>query len=385
MGQLVLSLTTALGLLAGVTGELGLRAEGRGAALVPAGQELHGRAGATATPTATATADALQLRLTTTYAPRIATSDVAVAPVPFVDHLLSLGLETHHARPWHVTAGASAFRGQTDPLADPLRATATSPEQYGALRPIDYEWLQSRAGAELSLDARSTLSGGASWFVTRASAPTDRALYPTRRDGGVDGAWSRAMTPRDTVRVGGRLGLAWVLGPEGEEATTLLGATVSWRRRLTPAVEGWGGLGATLVGEGRLFDGAGGTGVIPTAEAGFSRDAAGYAVGLQGSVRLAPALDAFTGEVRAVCDTAWQLTWRTAPRLSVRAGATAGAWLDGDVWVAGLDARAIWSLRERLSLEAGVVGRAQHDRRPAVPSFAESALVVAASWRTGPL
>lgn len=377
----VLCLIGALGLSAGVNAELGIRAEGRATALARADERLHPRAGATSAPSATLVADAWQLRLTTAYTPRIASTDLAADPLPLIDHQLSLRLETRHARPWRANAAASAFRGATDPLSDPLRTAPTTPGQFAAARPVSYEWLSARAGAELSLDARTVLAGGGSWLVTRAASPGDRGLLPTTRDATLVASLSRGLTPLDTLVLSARYTQAQTVRTDSEGAT-LAGAAGSWRRRVSARLEAWAGAGATLV---RESPGAGAFGVIPTAEGGFARAAEGLRLTLQGAARLAPAVDALSGDVVAVAETSWLVTWRASQRLSLRGSASGGTWLTGRVAFGGFDGRAVWSVRERLTLEAGLVARTQLDLRPEYPSFTESAVVAAVAWRTGPL
>lgn len=380
-GEVLLSLIAALGLSASVSAELGVRAEGRATTVVAADQRSPARAGATASPSANVVADAWALRLTSAYAPRIASNDLAADPIPVVDHALTLRLETRHSRPWRAHATAGAFRGVTDPLADPSGAAATTPGQFAVARAVAYEWLQARAGAVIIVDARTTLTGGGSWRLARARDAAESALFPTAREAALTGSLSRRTTPLDTLALSVRYMEVQTETLLAEEAATLAGAAGSWRHAFSTRLEAWADAGATLVGE--TLGGA--LGVIPTAEGGFARAGDGLRLTVQGVARLAPSVDGLTGEVAVVAETSWQVTWRASRRLSLQAAATGGAWLTGRVAFAGIDGRAVWTLRERLTLEGGLVGRAQRDLRPEYPSFTESAVVAAVAWRTGPL
>lgn len=375
-----LGLIAALGTFAGLDAEVAVRAEGRASAVVPSTLRPEPRAEAAILPSATVLADAWRLRLITAYAPRVTSSDLVARPAPSVDHLLSLRLQTHHAAPWRAEAAASAFRGATDPLADPLRSAATTPGQYGALRPIPYEWLNTRAAAAAPLGPRTTLGGGGSWIVTRAQSSADGGRFPTRLEGALEGSVSQGLTARDTLLLATRFSRTTVVTRPGDAIAALLGASAALRRRLTASVEAWGGGGAVLVTEADPWSFA--QYVLPTAEAGIQRT--GPSLQLQGAVRLSPQVDAYSGETRAAGETTWALTWRATTRLSLRAGLTAGTWLDGTVSLGGLDTRLAWAATGRLTLEAGLVGRGQHDRRADFPSFVETAVVVAAAWRSGP-
>ena len=381
-GEVVLSLVAALGLSASVNAELGIRAEGRATTVVPADLRPPARAAATAAPSATIVADALALRLTSTYAPRIVSNDLAAAPLPVVDHSLTLRLETNHSRPWRAHAAASAFRGMTDPLADPSGTAATTPGQFAVARAVAYEWLHARSAVVIPVDARTTLAGAGSWRLMRASDAADGALLPTTREALVTGSLSRLVSQLDTLQLSARYMEVQTATLLVEEAATLAGAAGSWRHAFSPRLEAWAGAGAMLV---RERPGTGAFGVIPTVDGGFARAGEGLRLTVQGVARLAPSVDALTGEVVAIAETSWQVTWRASRRLSLQGSAAGGAWLTGRVAFAGSIGRAVWTLRERLTLEGGLVGRTQLDLRPEYPSFTEAAVVAAVAWRTGPL
>jgi hypothetical protein len=120
--------------------------------------------------------------------------------------------------------------------------------------------------------------------------------------------------------------------------------------------------------------------VQPTGEIGLAWAAGRASAEL--SAQAVPFTDRFTGDLVLLFQGAGALRWRASPRASFAAIASGGSDRRGDTALAALDARATYAAAERLSVEAGIVGRWQRERGSGAPSFAELGFVVALRWQT---
>lgn len=379
---IALPLVAALVQAASLDAELGLRAEGRSTTLDASGLPRATRASMFAIPSVTGLADAWRLRLAATYAPRFWTGDVESHVSPLVNHAVDARLGTHHDATWRAEAAASGIRGMIDPLADPWHAAAAAagPLQVATTGQLRYEELRTGLLVEAALGLRTTISATAGWQVSRAMEPEARSLLPSQRRASLDAALTRLATERDTLRLeaSGRQTVTDATG--GQTTTTLSSALASWRRRLSPNVEGWLGGGATLAVSDELEE-ATAYDVLPRGEAGVAR-AGDVALGVEIAAHLTTFVDRFTGDVSPMADVMCALRWNAGERIAVAVTTSGGARTDLDTALAVADARMVWTLRERLALEVGVNGRWQHERRPEIPSFVESTAFVGVGYTT---
>lgn len=366
--------------------DLGLRAESRASALEHS--ELGGvsRASLSAVPRADVVAQAGGLLLETRYAPRLWTSDVKAQASPLVSHTVEARLATVEERTWRAQAMASGFVGKTDPLADPWRVAAGSDArwQLATTEPLRYEELRTAARAEVALDLRTTVAGGAAFQVSRPSDPDVRHLLPPQRGGSVEASLTRLATERDTLRLeaSGRRTLTGV--PAGEIRITSSSAAGSWRRRASPYTQVWLAAGATFVFPDRSRPDAS-LEVVPVGEVGLARGGEGLDASLELAARATTYVDRFTGEVNPFAEGVCTVRWRVTPQVSLSLSASGGASTDGETVLTGGDARVLWTLREHLALELGASGRLQDERRPGLPSVREGALVLALVYTIQPL
>ena len=363
--------------------ELGLRAEGRTITLAPSGAPADTRGALLAIPRAALRLDAAALRLQASYAPRFWTSDVADRPSPLVTHEGELRLETRHDRPWRAEAAASAARGRTDPLADPLAAlTQTGVTEATALDPVPFEALRGGLGGSLAFDLRTTLAGSGSAWRTGGIDAADRIRLPLQRGAGAEVSLAHLVSVRDTLRLRANASGTRTAAVGGDVDAASASASAGWRRRLTERLDGWLEAGAALWWEDR-GDEPIRRGALPVGEAGLSYRRGD--VGAELAAQVAPYTDRLTGELDPMVRGRTTLRWQRTPRLTLASTASGGTLLDGDTALATWDARARYAMRERLAFEVAVVGRWQREQRNDLPSFMEGGVVVALAWESGAL
>jgi hypothetical protein len=370
----VLAPVLVLALVRGATvdADLGLRLDSVTSTIDDVRTSTVTRTGLSALGLAAGILDTSPLRLTTSYSPRVWTSDVEAHPSPFVNHALDARLETQPDRPWRFLATAGGERGSTGPLLQASgTATATArPTQVPTTAAVSYEEVHGRLGLEVPLDLRTkaTATGGAQ--VSRTIG-ADAALAPLQR--GVSAALSleRLVTERDTLALlaSGARTVTDVAGGASVRADSAT-AVGSWRRRLTPTLDGWVGAGATWLR----------TSIQPAGEVGLRggdpQTTTGSAV-----FRATTFVDRFTGQVSPAVEARCDLTWRTTERLSLTVAASGGGRTDGTTSVAAATAQLSWLVRESLRLEAGVMGFGQHETQPNRPSFVEVAVFASVAYR----
>jgi hypothetical protein len=383
---LALRLVASLVHVASLDAELGLRAEGQSNTLAAADVADRTRGAWSAVPSASVLADAWRLRLETTYAPRFWTSDAELHPSPLVSHNLTARVETRTEGSWRAEASASAARGMTDPLANVgVVASGTAARtQLATTAPLRFEELRTGARAELTLGPRTTVAAGAAGNASRAIGAAGPELLPLQRGLALDASVSRLATERDTVRVSAQAGRTLTDTPAGETTADVASGLATWRRRLTPFVDGWIGGGASIATSDAPPD-AGRVDVLPNGEAGIAREGDELSVATQVVVRLTTSVDRFSGAIDPTVDATASIAWRIAQGVSGAGSASGGGRTDGESASTAAEVRVTWALRERLALEAGIRGRWQYERRPEIPSFFEGATFAGVTWNTGRL
>ncbi len=385
-GALALPLLTALVSAASADLDLSVRAEGRSSTLAPSGAPRVTRGSALVLPHLGAQVDTERLRLTAAYAPRFWTSDVGASPSPLVDHTLEAGLETRGDGSWRAGANGSATRGRTDPLADLLAVSASgapgAPGQLATTTPLAYETVRAGGRGEVRLGPRTTIGAGGSWSASRGADAAAIALLPTQRVLGANASVGYLLSELDTLRLGADATRSVTAVAGGDVTSEFSTASATWRRRLSPTTDGWGGAGASLTSQ-QSPGAPAEIHVLPFGQLGFARAGDESRVGLDATVRLVPTVDRYTGAVRSSLEAAGGVRWPLARAVALSAAATAGARTDGETRLGTWDARVVWSVRDRLSLELGVVGRWQRERRPELPSFVEAGAVAAVTYGIG--
>lgn len=347
-----------------------LRAEGRGTRSAPEGQPATSRAAAFTVPQVGLAVSGAPLRLDLGYAATLWTSDVQARPSALVSHAVEGRLELRPDAPWHAAAAASLVRGETDPLAN-LGAGAGAASQLASTGPIPFQSVHAEARADRQLDPRWTLTAGGRWNDTYVLRGDLRALLPPQRGAGASAGVSHRATERDAVTVG--TAADWSETSTAAGVTTALSTAldVTWRRALTPIVDGWLRGGAALLYTNEA-SGLASRDVLPVAGAGVSRRAPAGRVSADLSATLTSTVDRFNGDVRPALDGRLGVSWNAAERVTLSAQGSSGRRLDGETTLGAADARAAWSIRPWLSLETGLLWRFQRERRAGVPSFSEA-------------
>jgi hypothetical protein len=380
----VLALAPLASLLVAATLEpaFSLRTEGRGTRYVPRDAKATSRAAVSAVPQATLTVDGPPLRLQAGYAATLWTSDVAQQRDPWVlvNHAVDARLELLPDAPWRAVATAGAVRGKTDPLASaPTSGPAEPASQLASTGAVPYQALRADLRAERQLDLRTTVTAAGRWSdaqVLRSELDPARteaavALMPPQRGAGASLGLSRRITERDTLSAGSAGDWSETRTAAGLTTGVSATADASWRRALTPLVDGWGRLGA-----GFLYTDEPAPpvrrDVLPMAGAGLARRAAAGGVGGEASVSLTSAVDRFRGDVRQVVDARLDLSWAPAERITVSGQASGARRVDGDTTLGAATVRVAWAVRPGVALHAGALWRLQREHRPELPSFTEA-------------
>ena len=353
--------------------DVGLRVDTRSSTVQPVGVPETSRVGYSVAPELRAAVTGGGLRLGAVYAPRVWSVDVSQR-APIVDHSLDARLATFHDAPWNAEVGAGATRGTTDPLTDPLRGTG--PSRVASAEPLAFEAARADARLKTQLDARSELEGGAGVSATQGGDAAARAIIPRQEVLAGDVRASHRLTERDTLGLGVGAGASRTGDGDAVVGARWASLSVSWRRALTPRLEGTIGLGAGWT----QTDGAREAtpwGQFPTAELGLFR--AGT-VALDARARLAPYADPVTGEATEMADARFSLRWPVAATIAMEATARGSARTDGETTAGGTELRVSWTVRPRLTVDAGLVATRVHDGRPGMTSYSEAGLVVGAGW-----
>jgi hypothetical protein len=382
-------LVASLALLANVDAEVGLRAESRTNTLAPTGLPADTRNGWLVAARSRLALEVAALRLSVSYAPRIWTSDVARRPSPVASQEATARLETYHSAPWTADAEVSATRGRTDPLADPWQSLqAAQTPQAITLSAIPFEGLRAGAGAAVPFDVRTTASARGTWWKSGGADAEARVLLPTQEGVAADLSVRHLVSVLDTLeaRASGTGSTTALATGDGRSGWASLAA--SWRRRLTPTLDGWVGAGATS-----SIQDAPATPVrrstFPVGELGVAHR--GPRTSLEVRAGVEPYADRFTAEVGPLVIASCSARFQRSATLSFSARATAGARTGGDTRLATAELTGRLLLRERVALELGLVGRWQHERVPdpapavSAPSFKQGAAIVSLAWDSGSL
>ncbi len=336
-----------------------------------------------ARPGAAVRLDEEPLRLTGTYAATIWTSDVEARPSPLVTHDAQITLESHHASPWHAAASASAARGWTDPLADPVNALASPAglSQSPSLAPLEFEALRAGFDASWRLDPRSTVTAAGSASRSAAVHEVDRAVLPPQDGATADVGWGYRLSRRNTLQLAIAGTATRTRSAAGTDDSGWARSSAALRLRLARVVEGWAGAGV-LVTRHDAPDLPSRRGATGTGEMGVAYETDRTRAQL--SAQAIPFTDRYTGDVAVMYQASGALRWRASERVALTADASAGALRSGVTALASLDARGTYAVHETLALEAGIAGRWQHERRVEYPSFRELGVVVGLRWASGP-
>lgn len=377
------SLVAPFALAAHVDADLEFRGESRAHALAAAGTATDTRTELLAAGRARLAVDAWALRLTGTYAPRLSTSDVEDRPAPVASHELTARLETHHGAPWSAEAEVSATRGWTDPLADPWRAMlARDSPQAAPPDAVSFEAARAGVAASIPFDLLTTLAArGAAW-TSGGADDAARGVFPTQRGAAGEASLMRRVSSRDTVsfQAAGTSNITEL--PYGVVRTGWVTASAGWRRRITRAVDGWARAGAGLAAE--EFPAAPTRGSrLAVGGAGLGYEMGRTSLTLEG--RMEPYVDRFTAAIGPMAVASASLRFRWSPRLALAATGAGGARLGGETSLASAAATGRVALGERTALELSLVGRWQHERSPALPSYRQGAVLLAMVWNSGPL
>jgi hypothetical protein len=161
-----------------------------------------------------------------------------------------------------------------------------------------------------------------------------------------------------------------------------MSADASWRRALTPRLDGWARAGAGLLYTDEPLTPAR-RDLLPVVGAGLALAGDRGHLGGELSANLTSVLDRFRGEVRPAMDTRLALSWPAAERVSVTGQAAGGRRIDGETLVASADLRVAWTVRPGVALTGGALWRLQRERRPELPSFSETGVIVGLQYTAG--
>lgn len=377
-----LALVTSLVAAAAAHGDLEIRTESRSTSLSGSGVPAITRESAVVEPHVAGRIDDEGLRATVAYQPRLWTSDVSGSPSPLIDHTVVAGVETRGERTWRAGATATATRGKMDPLSDILATvTAMSPAagQLASTSPIAYESLRAGGEGQLQLSPRTTVGASGTFAFSQGADAAARGVLPPQRVGGGGFSASHLLTVVDTLRLGADATASVTSAPGGDMTSAFATASASWRRRLSPTLDGLVGAGGAVTSE-RATGAPALVSVLPYAQLGLVRLPQEDRVGIDVAARLGPTVDRFTGEIASTAEGSVGLRWQVARAVVVSTTASAGARIDGETTLGSWDGRTTWTIHDRLALDVGVIGRWQRDRRPGIPSFLESAALVGLSY-----
>lgn len=383
-GLALLPAVASLLLSATLEPALSLRMEGRGTRYVPDGPEAAtSRAAVSTIPRASLTVDGAPLRLQAGYAATLWTSDVERQQKPLLNQAVDARLDVAPGAPWRATATASALRGQTDPLATvPTGGAAQAASQLASTGAIPYQALRADLRAERQLDLRTTLTATGRWSDARVlrselePSQTDAAvlLMPPQQGAGASLGLSHQFTQRDTLSAVAAGDWSETLTSGG--TTTGASATVdgTWRRAVTPVVDGWVRVGAGFLYTDEPAPRVVRRDVLPMAGAGLSRRADGGGVGAAVSANLTSAVDRFRGDVQQVVDARLELSWAPGEHVTISGQASGARRVDGDTTLGAANVLVAWAVRPTVALQAGALWRFQHEHRTELPSFTEAGL-----------
>lgn len=379
-------LALALSLLSGASleGELSARVEARSSSIQQSGSAAReNRDSGSATPRAQLVVESIPARLTLGYSPRFWTSDFAARPKPLVNQTADARVDLQPDSGWRATLSVSGLRGVTDPLAGWQQTMAVAPEsvEVQTTRPIRYEELRALASAEASLSERTGLSLAGGWNLSRAPDPEGRAVLPPQRTASLEAAVGHRLTDLDTLRLSLRGTEAATDLPGADVRVSTMTAQVTWRRLMTPTVEGRFAGGVSLAYAGSALPPDSGD-LLWTGEAGVRRAGGETGAEFDIAARLTTFAQRLTGEIDSMASLTGTMGWRVGQSLAFSGTAAAGSSTDGETFVGRVDLRLIYAIDHRIALEFGLNGTSQRERRPERPSFREGSAFLAMAWTT---
>jgi hypothetical protein len=379
VSALALPLVASLAALATADVQVDLRAEARTTVLEAPGSAPLTREGLLARPGAAIAIDVTPLRLTCGYAATVWTSDVAATPSPLVTQDARLRLETFHSRPWRAAVEASAARGWTDPLADPVQALAQRGlSQSPSVEPTEFEAARAGASGSYAFDTRTAVDVEAVAARSQAANAEDLGILPRQDTFAGQLSVGRLLSARTALRLGVGAAQSRTELPAGLDDARWLAASARFQVRVSRPLSAWAGAGAMVTrheSPDRSERTAHPIGEVGVAYARASAEA-------DASAQAVPFTDRFNGDVSVMYQGTAALSWSESARLSFSVSGSAGALPSGDTALAALDVHGRYALGERLAAVAGIVGRWQRERRDDAASYAEIGLVVAMTWQT---
>ncbi len=379
-----MGLVTALSILLSTSAsasadvDFGLRTWGWSSLLAPASSPSVRRTDLSTSPRLGLTLEDSGFRLDGGYALQFSTLDVGATNSRVFDHQGSLRLRTGADSRLRGELSAAGARATTMPLTDASAVAGTGGAQVATTAAIASESLRATAKGELALD-RTTLGASASGWGSRGVDARSRALLPAQRGIGLDVVATRAVTELDELGLGLSAARTDTAIPSGFATSTVETGTARWKRRLSPTTDASLAVGAT-VGQEEVPSR---TVVSPTAELVLDHVTAD--VKLHAWAEVFMFVDRFTGTPSPMATGGCTGSWKPAERLSLDLSLSGGSRLDGVTSIAAADVHAAWTFRPTLSLEAGLLGRSQSDRRPDQPSFVEAGFYVALVYASGPV
>ncbi len=377
----MLAVALAFALATGAPGDLQLDAAvgtlGRTRTTVPSAGPSSTVAEATVMPRVAAGIAGTELTAGLTYQPVLSAPDLTTRAAMDVLHAADARAELRLDPLWRLAGTAAAARGTTDLLTE-SRRSPTDLQTIPTTGTLTYRAARAELRLDGALDARTSVSTSAGWFLDGGEDAASRALVPVERGIRAEGALRWRATPLD--RLDGRV--AGTRATLLDRTTYLVEATTTWRRTLAATREVWVGGGA--IGADTSDRGGTRARVFPAAELGLSQVSLPLRLSTQLLARAGATINRATGEaapqLEAIGSARWQLA--TAWSLSGR-GAVADARLSaGEVRRLSAETRLDWTATAHLLLGFGVFADWQLAAAPGLPSIREGGLFVAAAADT---
>jgi len=370
---IALVLSTAL-----LAGEPGLRLDAqvvglaRGQTLRVKGEDPVQRLALDVTPRLSLTVATPAFSANAAYGVRLLAPDLLERRDVDVVHLGQLHAEWRLRRGQRLFTTAVGAYGRTD-LVTGSSQTVTELEQVPTTGTVAFIGAQVEGGVAWQVGPRDDVRLSTAWYARGGADAESRRSIPLQRGLRLDGAWSRLASHRDTIAA--LLSVTTVtLDPGGEGAIARLG--ISWRRRLTSALEGRAGAGGAVTWSPAP---GGGVGVRPSGELGLARASPLDPLDADLSLRAVPFLDSLTGAYEERLEGLVRVRWRLVAPWALAAEASAGRapWrAGGDALTSRAEVRVERGVSSRVSLAAGLSGVWQRSYRPDLLTFAQYGIFV---------
>jgi hypothetical protein len=376
-GAAALAIAMALAAPGELQLEAGVASVGRSRTTVQSGAPSTTNAEATLAPRISAALAGADASGALGYHPTLSTPDLLTRDEVSVLHAADARVQLRLDGPWQLGATAQGARGTTDMLTE-SRRVAGDLQTITARQQVRYRSARTDLRLEGSTDPRTRWTASAGWFTDGGEDAASRAAVPVER--GVRGEamlrWN--ATPRDLL--GARLE---AIGTEILDRTgAFAGLAGSWRRRLTPAFDGWVGGGALGTLDRR--PGEDRRGIVPTAELGVSYAEARRDLYADVVTRLGAIIDRGTGDVARQLEAIGTARWAFAAAWTL-SGSAAGNVVrtdPGDVRRVSLQTHLGWAATSHVTFGAGVYGDWQLAVAPGLPSFHEGGIFLMAAAET---